>query len=125
MVKYLITENRLESFITSVFDKDLTPTGGWWTHSKIKKELRGWSEWMPIYYDKDFYTDFADNDSTKYMNYSKKDKIVELEARIEELERENVETTNAMYEIANSLEARIDILASEPYKLPFNTEQLQ
>ncbi len=53
------------------------------------------------------------------------DKILELEARIEELERENVETTNAMYEIANSLEARIDILASEPYKLPFNTEKLQ
>ena len=53
------------------------------------------------------------------------DKIVELEARIEELERENVETTNAMYEIANSLEARIGILASEPYKLPFNTEKLQ
>jgi hypothetical protein len=52
-------------------------------------------------------------------------KIAELEARIEELERENVETTNAMYEIANSLEARIDILASEPYKLPFNTEKLQ
>jgi hypothetical protein len=53
------------------------------------------------------------------------DKLVELEARIQELERENVETTNAMYEIANSLEARIDILASEPYKLPFNTEKLQ
>lgn len=40
-----------------------------------------------------------------------------LESRVEELERENVETTNAMYEIANSLEARIDILASEPYNL--------
>lgn len=33
-----------------------------------------------------------------------------LEERIEELERENVETTNSMYEIANSLESRIDIL---------------
>jgi len=44
------------------------------------------------------------------------DKLVELEARIQELERENVETTNAMYEIAN-LEARIDILSSEPYNL--------
>ena len=81
-MKYIITENRLESFITSEFDKDLTPVGGWWTHSKIKKELRGFSEWMPIYYDKDFYTDFADNDSTKYMNYSKKDKIVELEDQL-------------------------------------------
>ena len=75
-MKYIIPENRLESLITSEFDKDLTPTGGWWTHSKIRKELRSFSEWMPIYYDKDFYTDFADNDSTKYMNYSKKDKIV-------------------------------------------------
>jgi hypothetical protein len=45
------------------------------------------------------------------------DKLNELEARIEELERENVETTNAMYEIANSLESRIDILSSEPYNL--------
>jgi hypothetical protein len=45
------------------------------------------------------------------------DKLVELEARIQELERENVETTNAMYEIANSLESRIDILSSEPYNL--------
>ena len=53
------------------------------------------------------------------------DRLVQLENRIIELERENVETTNAMYEIANSLEARIDILASEPYKLPFNTEKLQ
>ena len=45
------------------------------------------------------------------------DKLVELEARIQELERENVETTNAMYEIANSLESRIDILSSVPYNL--------
>jgi hypothetical protein len=48
-------------------------------------------------------------------------KLLELENRIEELERENVETTNAIYEIANSLEARIDIIASEPYKLPLDT----
>ena len=62
-MKYLITENRLESFITSVFDKDLTPVGGWWSHSKIKRELRGFEDAFPIYYDKDFYTDLADNDS--------------------------------------------------------------
>ena len=49
-------------------------------------------------------------------------KLLELETRIEELERENIETTNVIYEIANSLEARIDILASEPYKLPVNTK---
>jgi hypothetical protein len=51
-------------------------------------------------------------------------KLLELENRIEELERENVETTNAIYEIANSLEARIDILASEPYKLHVDTNKL-
>ena len=44
-------------------------------------------------------------------------KLIELENRIESLERENVETSNSIYEIANSLEARIDILASEPYNL--------
>jgi hypothetical protein len=44
-------------------------------------------------------------------------KLIELENRIESLERENIETTNSIYEIANSLEARIDILASEPYNL--------
>jgi hypothetical protein len=52
-------------------------------------------------------------------------KLKELEARVEELERENIETTNSMYEIANSLEARIDILASEPYKLPKDVKKLQ
>ncbi len=44
-------------------------------------------------------------------------KLIELENRVEVLEKENVETTNSIYEIANSLEARIDILASEPYNL--------
>jgi hypothetical protein len=50
-------------------------------------------------------------------------KLIELENRIESLEQENIETTNSIYEIANSLEARIDILASEPYNLDkFNIE---
>jgi hypothetical protein len=44
-------------------------------------------------------------------------KLIELENRIESLEQESIETTNSIYEIANSLEARIDILASEPYNL--------
>jgi hypothetical protein len=44
-------------------------------------------------------------------------KLIELENRIESIEQENIETTNSIYEIANSLEARIDILASEPYNL--------
>jgi len=39
-----------------------------------------------------------------------------LENRCAALEEENVNTTNSIYEIANSLEARIDILATEPYR---------
>jgi len=57
--------------------------------------------------------------------YSIFDKIHELESRIEELEEENISLNNALYQTANSLEARIDILSCEPYKLPFNTEKLQ
>jgi len=34
-MKYIISENRMDRVITSVFDKDLTPVGGWWSHSKI------------------------------------------------------------------------------------------
>lgn len=45
-------------------------------------------------------------------------RLMELENRVELLERENIETTNSIYEIANSLEARIDIIASEPYNFP-------
>ena len=52
------------------------------------------------------------------------DKIIELEDRIQVLEEANTEQTNALYEIANSLEARIDIIASEPYNLDrFSTEK--
>jgi hypothetical protein len=38
-------------------------------------------------------------------------KLIELENRIELLEGENVETTNELYRLENSLDARIDILA--------------
>lgn len=44
-------------------------------------------------------------------------RLYELEQRVKILEEENIETTNSIYEVANSLEARIDILASEPYNL--------
>jgi hypothetical protein len=37
--------------------------------------------------------------------------VKDLELRIEELQRENVETTNELYRMENSLDARIDILA--------------
>ncbi len=39
------------------------------------------------------------------------DKLFELEQRIKKLEEENVETTNELYRMENSLDARIDILA--------------
>jgi hypothetical protein len=51
--------------------------------------------------------------------------INDLTERCKNLEDENVSLNNSLYEIANSLEARIDILASEPYKLPSNIEKLQ
>ena len=38
-------------------------------------------------------------------------KVVELQLRVEELERENIEVTNELYRMENSLDARIDILA--------------
>ena len=38
-------------------------------------------------------------------------KIEELEARVKVLEEENVGTTNELYRLENSLDARIDILA--------------
>ena len=38
-------------------------------------------------------------------------RIVELEERVKLLEQENVETTNDLYRMENSLDARIDIIA--------------
>ena len=46
------------------------------------------------------------------------DKLKELEDRIKVLEEENVETTNTLYEIMNSIDAvdaRIDILTAEKW----------
>ena len=40
-------------------------------------------------------------------------KVKELEERVSLLEQENVGQTNALYECWNSLDARIDILATE------------
>ena len=40
-------------------------------------------------------------------------KLVELENRISVLEEENVGTTNEMYRLENSLDARIDIIAEK------------
>jgi len=38
-------------------------------------------------------------------------RLMELENRVELLERENVGTTNELYRMENSLDARIDIIA--------------
>lgn len=38
-------------------------------------------------------------------------RMVELEQRVKVLEEENVETTNELYRLQNSLDARIDIIA--------------
>jgi len=45
-------------------------------------------------------------------------KIVELENRISNLEEENIETSNCLYELGNSIDAvdtRIDILSLEAF----------
>jgi hypothetical protein len=50
-------------------------------------------------------------------------KIEELEQRIIKLEEENVETTNTLYEIMHSVDAvdaRIDIVAENPWKEQFD-----
>ena len=46
------------------------------------------------------------------------ERLVELEDKVRMLEEENVETTNELYRVENSLDARIDILAER-----FWTEQ--
>ena len=48
--------------------------------------------------------------------------IEKLERRIELLEQENVNIVNEMYEISNSLEARIDILS--PPEITLNNYSL-
>ncbi len=50
------------------------------------------------------------------IEYSILDKIAQLEARIEELEMENVETSNLLYELMNfseGIDRRIDIVVEE------------
>jgi len=50
------------------------------------------------------------------------DRIAQLEEKVLKLQEENVETTNTLYEIINSIEAvdrRIDIVAENPLKEQF------
>ena len=46
-----------------------------------------------------------------------REKVQFLEDQIKELQYENIATTNELHRMENSLEARIDILASESYNL--------
>lgn len=46
--------------------------------------------------------------------------VQSLETRIKILEEENVETTNELYRLENSLDSRIDILAENPWKEQFD-----
>ena len=41
------------------------------------------------------------------------EKVQQLEDRVRVLEEENIGQTNALYEVMNSIEARIDILTAE------------
>lgn len=48
------------------------------------------------------------------------EKLEQLEARVKVLEEENIATTNELYRLENSLDARIDILAQNPWKEQFD-----
>lgn len=48
------------------------------------------------------------------------EKVEKLEARVKVLEEENIATTNELYRLENSLDARIDILAQNPWGNQFN-----
>lgn len=43
------------------------------------------------------------------------ERLEQLENRVKVLEEENISLTNALYEIENALEARIDILTAEKW----------
>ena len=53
----------------------------------------------------------------RFVNVSVYRYISELESRIDELEMENVNTTNALYELENRLEAKIDKIQPVVYNI--------
>lgn len=55
----------------------------------------------------------SEYEMTDVDRFSLMDQIQKLNDRIEVLEEENVETTNELYRLQNSLDARIDILYNE------------
>ena len=53
----------------------------------------------------------------KFINSTIFDYISELESRVNELEMENVSTTNALYELENRLQAKIDKINPVVYNI--------
>tara|TARA_Y100000004_G_C8708275_1_gene324761 strand:+ start:54 stop:260 length:207 start_codon:yes stop_codon:yes gene_type:complete len=53
----------------------------------------------------------------RFVNVSVYRYISELESRVDELEMENVNTTNALYELENRLEAKIDKIQPVVYNI--------
>jgi len=64
-----------------------------------------------------FIKNFFAEDQKEPVNDNLFDLILRLKLRIDELEKENVELTNALYELENRLEAKIDNIHPVVYNL--------
>ena len=64
-----------------------------------------------------WFNRFIDDYDVEDMDDSLLDRIADLEARVLTLEAENVETTNALYEVENRLQAQIDNIHPVTYNL--------
>jgi hypothetical protein len=53
----------------------------------------------------------------RFVNVSVYRYISELESRVDELEMENINTTNALYELENRLQAKIDKIQPVVYNI--------
>ena len=64
-----------------------------------------------------WFNRFIDDYDVEDMDDSLLDRIADLEARVLTLEAENVELTNALYEVENRLQAKIDNIHPVTYNL--------
>ena len=64
-----------------------------------------------------FIKNFFAEDTKEPVNDNLFDLILRLKLRIDELEKENVELTNALYELENRLQAKIDNIHPVIYNL--------
>ena len=64
-----------------------------------------------------WFNRFIDDYDVEDMDDSLLDRIADLEARVLTLEAENVETTNALYEVENRLQAQIDNIHPVTYNI--------